>query len=85
MDDITANAKKADLDAALGGASPNVGIAFGVGLFAEFWHRKWFTLEDFAALGGTLFLSKLPAYNKTHFVFQTWGLSDSDFQVGRNA
>jgi hypothetical protein len=76
-------AKKDELDRALDGASPNVGIAFSVGLFAEFWHRGWLTLEEFGVLGGTLFHSKLPAYNKTHFVFQTWGLPDFEFLVGK--
>jgi hypothetical protein len=73
---------KAALDKQLESASPNVGIAFGVELFNEFKKREWFTLETFGALGSLFGAHQVPAYNKTHFVFQTWNIEDLEFKVG---
>jgi hypothetical protein len=83
MDDAEALAKKMGLDAALAGIDPHVGIAFSPGLYDEFQRREWFTLEDFGAVGTSLFVCKLHAYARTHFVFSTRGLLDFDFQVGK--
>jgi len=76
--------KKAELDKQLQSASPNVGIAFGTELFNEFRSRSWFTLETFGVLGTTQFAGQVPAYQKTHFVFQSWGIQDFEFSVGKS-
>lgn len=75
---------KAALDKELQNTSDNVGIAFGTELFNEFKNRGWFTLETFSVLGTTLFSEQLPAYNKTHFVFSSWGINDLEFKVGQS-
>src|SRR5574338_956212 len=85
VDDVTANAKKAELDRALTNPGSNVGIAFGLALFNEFHRRGWFSLEMFGALGTTLFEMELPAYGRTHHVFQTWGVPDLEFRIGKDA
>ena len=73
---------KAALDKQLESASPNVGITFGVELFNEFRARGWLTLETFGVAGSMFCAHQVPAYNKTHFVFQTWGIQDREFKVG---
>lgn len=75
---------KRELDKQLEVAVPNVGIAFGVELFDEFRNRGWFTLEVFGVLDTTLFAERVPAYNKTHFVFLSWGIPDREFIVGES-
>lgn len=75
---------KAELDNELMNASDNVGIAFGTELFKEFKKREWFTLETFGVLGTTLFSEQLPTYNKTHFVFQSWGINDLEYKIGQS-
>jgi len=75
---------KLELDKQLEVAVPNVGIAFGVELFDEFRKRGWFTLEVFGTLGTTLFAERVPAYDKTHFAFPSWGISDREFIVGES-
>lgn len=75
---------KAELDKELQNTSGNVGIAFGTELFNEFKKRQWFTLETFGALGTTIFSEQLPAYNKTHFVFRSWGINDLEFKIGQS-
>lgn len=75
---------KAELDKQLAGASPSAGIAFGTELFNEFRKRGWFTLEVFSVLGTSLFPDRVPAYNKTHFVFPSWGIQDVEFKVGKS-
>lgn len=75
---------KAELEKQLAGASPSVGIAFGTELFNEFRKRGWFTLEVFGVLGTTLFAERLPAYNKSHFVFPSWDIQDLEFKVGKS-
>ena len=82
MDDTIAAEKRAALDAALSGVPANVGIAFGMVIFNEFARRNWFTLENFGVFGTQLFGSKVPAYNRTHFVFATWDVDDENFKVG---
>lgn len=74
--------KKAELDKQLENAPANVGIAFGTQLFNEFRNRGWFTLETFGALGTTLFAEQVPAYKKTHFVFPSWGIQETEFKIG---
>lgn len=81
MDEL--ETKRADLERELHGADPNVGIAFGVDLFEEFRQRGWFTLETFGALGTSLFSTQVPTFDKTHFVFPSWGIPANEFQVGR--
>ena len=85
MTDQEVMAAKAELDAALGVAGDNVGIAFGIDLFEAFKSRQWFTLETFSALGIGAFPMKLPAYDKSHFVFPSWDVDAGTFQVGTNA
>jgi len=74
---------KAELDKQLKDAPLNVGIVFGTELFNEFRKRNWFTLEEFGVLGTTLFAMRLPAYEKTHFVFSSWDIPDLKFKVGK--
>lgn len=76
--------QKAELDKQLNNAPDNVGIAFSTALFDEFKKREWFTLETFGVLGSTLFSEQLPAYNKTHFVFPSWGINDLEFKIGKS-
>jgi hypothetical protein len=83
MDDATAQAKRDALNTALEGAQPDVGIAFGLTLFDEFVKREWFTLETFGALGTTLLSSKVPTYDRTHYVFATSDVDEEDFKVGK--
>jgi hypothetical protein len=76
-------AKKQQLDERLKHVGPNVGIAFGIELFDEFKRRNWFTVETFGAVGSMLFAAPVPAYQKSHFVFPSWGVAPGDFEVGR--
>ena len=62
-----------------------MGIAFGVDLFNEFRKRGWLTLGTFGALGTGLFAGQVPTYNRKHFAYQTWGIPDLEFRVGKNA
>ena len=82
IDDATANAKRAALEAALNGAPADVGIVFGQDLFSAFRKRGWFTLEVFGWLGTTITGVRLPAYNK-HYASVTWDIPDDDFKVGK--
>lgn len=75
---------KVELDKQLVDASPNVGIAFGCELFNEFRDRGWFSLEFFGVLGTMSFAVRVPAYNKTHFVFPSWDIQDLEFKVGKS-
>jgi hypothetical protein len=75
---------KLELDKQLAFADANVGIAFGSELFSEFKRRDWLTLESFGSLGSSLFSTQLPAYNKTHFAFISWGIGEHTFQVGQS-
>ena len=84
MDDAAAQAIKSDLDRALTEVGPNVGIAFGTELFAEFRKRGWLTLETFGVLGTTFLATKLPAYSRTHHAFATWDVPDLEFRVGKD-
>jgi hypothetical protein len=85
MDDILATTKKAELDAALATVGRDVGILFGVGLFEAFRVRNWITVEYSSAVGSTLFGDKVPAYDRSHFVFPTWNIPDFEFRIGKNA
>lgn len=78
------NKIKQELDKQLESAGPNVGIAFGDYLFSEFKKHDLLTLESFGVLGTSLFLTQLPAYNKTHFAFISWGIGECEFQVGQS-
>lgn len=83
MNDAQADKIKGELDAVLAGVSQNVGIAFGEALFEEFRKRGWLTLETFGVLGTTLFASRLPAYDKTHYAFMSWDVDEEKFTVGK--
>ena len=72
---------KFDLDAALTNLPANNAIMFGEELFQEFRNREWFTLELFGVVGTTLFGAKVPAYNKTHYVFISWDIPSMEFRV----
>ena len=86
MDDLMATTKKEELDRALDAAAPNVGIAFGIELYDAFRVRGWFTLERFSGLSGlTSFGQVVPAYRRTHYVFPSWGIADTEFAVGKSA
>jgi hypothetical protein len=85
MDKAVVDAKKAALDQALLGVGSNVGIAFGVILFEEFVRREWITLETFGVVGSSLWNTKLPAYDRTHYAFWNWGLPEHEFMVGKDA
>lgn len=85
MDEAKVQMAKGELDSALAAASSNIGIAFGETLFKEFRTRGWLTLEIFGALGTTLFESRLPAYDKTHYAFMSWDVADEKFAVGKDA
>ena len=74
---------KAELDAALAIAAPDVAIAFGAALFAEFRRHGWLRLETLIVLGPDLRATKAPAYLRTHFAFPTWDLQDGEFKVGK--
>jgi hypothetical protein len=76
--------KKTELNKELESAASNVGIKFGPELFKEFVRRGWFTLETFGVLGTLLFAEKVPAYQKTHIVFQSWDIQDHEFKVGKS-
>jgi hypothetical protein len=76
--------KRRELDNQLKSAGINVGIAFGIQLFEDFRSRGWFTIEDFSPWGTGIFPVKVPAYQKTHFVFPTWDLPVDGFVVGRD-
>jgi len=71
------------LDKELASAAPNTGIAFGDELFTEFRKRGWLTLEKFGVLGTSLFAIDVPAYNKSHFDFQSWSIGNLEYQVGK--
>lgn len=73
---------KDKLDTVLAGVGPNMGIAFGTELFAEFRQRGWLKMEVFGMLGTSVFAEKVPAYNRTHFAFPNWEIPDYTFKVG---
>ena len=76
--------KKAALDKDLEGSSPDVGIALGLQLIEEFGNRGgslWKICESPAQLCSQ---GRSPAYQRTHFVFRSWGIQDLDFKVGTN-
>ncbi len=85
MDDQLVEEIKAQLDADLAKAGGDVGIAFGLGLFAAFKERNWFTLEKWSILGTTLFAEDLPTYNNSHPAIVTWDIDDSAYRVSRTA
>jgi len=85
MDDSSAEAIKINLDRQLAAVGDQVGIAFGTKIFDDFRRRGWITLETFGILGTTLFATKLPAHQKTHYVFATWDIPEYDFKVGSDA
>lgn len=74
---------KLELDKELVSVTPDTGIAFGDELFTEFRKRGWLTIEKFGALGTSLFAIDVPAYNKTHFAFQSWGIGNLEYRVGK--
>ncbi len=84
MSDQTILKIKAELDAALIGVRPMMGILFNDSLFDEFRRRGWITLEKFN-LEDFGFHDPMPAYNKTHFASATWGLKNNEYRIGRDA
>jgi hypothetical protein len=85
MDDNVAGAIKAELNKALTGVGPSIGILFGLELFAEFRKRKWLSVEKWGALGSTLFEARIPTYGQTHPVTATWDIPEAEFKVGKDA
>jgi hypothetical protein len=84
MDDETADAVRAQLDAQLQQADPNVGILFGRAVFEAFRERGWIELAVFGVLGTAFAATRFPAYG-THFAMLTWDLPDQEFSVGQPA
>jgi hypothetical protein len=82
MDSSIVEDQKTALDSALDGLPADVGIAFGLALYAEFAERGWLTMEDFGSRGTGLFKGKLPAYARTHFAFPSLDAPETDFQIG---
>ena len=83
MDSEALNRIKAELDNALKGVRPWMGILFGEELFNEFRTRGWITLETFG-LSTFGFDDPMPAYDKTHFASATWGIPDYEYRIGKD-
>ncbi|MXS81380.1 hypothetical protein ABF86_11880 [Nitrosomonas sp. GH22] len=62
---------------------PQTLIAFGDELFTGFRKRGWLTLGKFGVLGTSLFAINVPAYNKSHFAFQSWSIGNLEYQIGK--
>jgi hypothetical protein len=84
MDDETAFAIRAQLDAQLQQADPNVGVLFGPAVFEAFRQRGWIELGTFGVLGTMFGAARFPAYG-THFAMLTWDLPEREFRVGQPA
>ncbi len=78
------DAIRQQLDDELAGRDANVGIAFGAELFEQFRSNGWFTLETMGVVGSFFLGARLPAYRRTHFVFQTWDIAPGEYRIGGN-
>jgi len=85
MNNAELDATIARLDAELEGVGQHVGIAVGSDLFRAMREAGKLTLETGGAVGTLLFSCKLPAYHRTHYVFETWDLGPTEFRVGSEA
>ena len=69
----------------VGKTPKSVGIALGSDLFAECVRREMITMEIFGVEGTMLFAQKLPALNRSVFVFAQPFIDPWDFQIGPQA
>ena len=70
------------LNVALQKAEANIGVALSPTLYREFRDRGIIEMSNFDMLRNSIGISRLPAYQRTHFVCEDFDLAETSFRVG---